>query len=271
MASVVTPKCVATKPIVALLSHGSTGRREFAEQTIGRSNSDVARKIVSSLSDSDIRALPQETRQELLKSLKLGRITNADRNAINKLLNSDILEVEYQRRMVIKGASDFVDTTKAHLTNLSQMPIGRKLLESLYKSGKHITIVPAIRVSEAPPDSFKDAIPKGMPLKWVSFSGKEKMVKGTGLGSSTTIKYNPQFTCSNKTAEWKKSPSEITLAHELIHANDSAYGRLDPNEIDGVRNYERQAVGLSPYENTEFTENKFRAAWRPPLPLRSKY
>ncbi|MFN0110403.1 MAG: M91 family zinc metallopeptidase [Blastocatellia bacterium] len=270
MPSIVSKKCASTKPVVALLPQGNGAKRGLV-QTTWDCNPSIVRKIVNSLSDSEVRALSPEARQGLLKSLKLGRITNADRSAINKLLNSEIVEVEYQRRMVIKGASDFVNTTKTHLTNLCQIPIGRKLLESLYKSGKHITIVPAIRISEAPPDIFKDAIPKGAPLKWISFSGKEKVIKGTGLGSNTTIKYNPQFTCSHKTAEWKKSPSEITLAHELIHANDSAYGRLDPSETDGVRNYELQAVGLSPYENIEFTENKFRAAWMPPLPLRMQY
>jgi hypothetical protein len=57
----------------------------------------------------------------------------------------------------------------------------------------------------------------------------------------------------------------------LIHAHDAAYGQLDPDVTEGVRNYERQAVGLPPYEDKEFTENGFRAAWKNPLPARTEY
>lgn len=258
------------KPVVALVSQ-ATWIQEQLDHAPWRQNSSIARKIVDSLTESQVRALPVEARQQLLRSLKNGRITEADRKAVNKIISSEIIELEYQRRIIIKGARAFVDTTKIHLANLSSLPIGQKLLRSLYKSGKQITIMPTDRISEAPPDDFKAAIPKGKPLKWRDLLGKEKTIKGTGLGSNTTIKYNPSFTCSYRTTDWRKSPPEIALAHELIHADDSAYGRLDPDEANGIRNYERQAVGLSPYLDKEFTENKFRAAWAPPLPPRTQY
>lgn len=96
-------------------------------------------------------------------------------------------------------------------------------------------------------------------------------MRGTGKGSNTTIKYNPALSCSVDTVDRSKFPPEIALAHELIHADDAAYGRLEPDEVNGVRNYERQAVGLPPYDGKHFTENKFRASWHPPLPSRNRY
>lgn len=271
MASIASKKSGTPHLVVAILFEAATDRYQFGQTSWQRNSSTDARKIVESLSDSEARLLPKETRERLLQSLKAGRITQADSKAINKLLSCELTELEYQQRIVIKGAADFISITKTHLNNLSLIPIGRKLLSSLYKSGKQVLIVPSDRVCEAPPDNFKAAILKGRKLKWFDLSGKEKTIKGTGLGSDTTIKYNPSFSCSNKGADWQKSPPEIALAHELIHADDSAYGRLDPDEIGGIKNYERQAVGLLPYEDKEFTENKFRAAWVTPIPLRTKY
>jgi hypothetical protein len=43
---------------------------------------------------------------------------------------------------------------------------------------------------------------------------------------------------------------------------------MDPEEFDGVRNYERQAIGLAPYEGKEFTENKMRNELSIPARLR---
>lgn len=270
MACEARKKSRVTSPPVALLSN-ATWISQQLEKASCRQIGQVARKIVNALSEAEIRVLPQDIRQRLLGHIKKGKITAADRQAVNKLLTADLVEIEYQDRIIIKGANDFAITTQAHLSQLTQIPIGRKLLESISKSGKSVIIVPTDRVSEAPPVDFKGAVPKGKTLKWYDLWGNEKKIHGNGRGSDTVIKYNPSFTCSHLTKDWKSHPPEIALAHELIHADDSAYGRLDPDEIDGVRNYERQAVGLTPYENKEFTENKFRLAWKKKLPLRTYY
>lgn len=256
---------------VAHLSQQTSLLNKQIDRDGWRQSRPLARKLVNSLSESEIRSLPIETRQQLLQTLKSGRITNADSKAIKKLLLSESEEVEYQRRIIIKGSKDFISITMAHLFNLSQLPLGKMLLNSLCKSGKQITIIATDRVSEAPPDDFRAAIPKGRNLSWLDLGGKKTTLKGTGHGSNTTIKYNPTFVFSCRNSTWKRCPPEIALAHELIHADDSAYGRLDPDEVNGVRNYERQAVGLTPYENKEFTENKFRATWHPPISLRTHY
>lgn len=241
------------------------------DQASWRLRDSLARQIVNSLSPDELRRLPPATRRRLKTHLTAGRISDADRRAVNKLLTAELVEADYQRRIVIKGSRDFVETTRAHLTNLAQLPIGQQLLRRLHKSGKLVTIIQTDRVSEAPPEDFRSALAKGKRFKWRDISGKEKSIIGTGRGSNTTVKYNPSLTCSCATAGWRKSPPEIGLAHELIHAHDAAYGQLDPDVTEGVRNYERQAVGLPPYEDKEFTENGFRAAWKNPLPARTEY
>jgi hypothetical protein len=257
-------------PSVALLSQ-STWIGQQLDQVPEGHKGQVARKIVLALSETEIRALPVDCRKRLLSHLKNGRITEADRKAVNKLLTAELVEVKYREKITIKGETEFANITHDHLCRLAKASLGRKLLESICKSGKSVTIIHTDRVSEAPPTDFKAAIPKGKALKWFDLWGNEKTIRGTGKGSDTVIKYNPSFAFSRQTDDWKNHPPEIALAHELIHADDSAYGRLDPDEVDGVRNYERQAVGLTPYENKEFTENKFRLAWSKPLPLRTTY
>jgi len=270
MSPVIGKKNNTSNPTVALLSQATWVNQQL-DQASWRHVGSAARKIVDALSAEEIRLLPEETRQRLMRHISAGRITPANRRAVNKLLTAQLIEVEYQQRIVIKGPAEFVDKTKSHLATLAKLNLGRELLASLCASGKRVTIVPTDRVSEAPPDDFKAAVPKGKTLKWQDLGGKEKILRGTGAGSNTTIKYNPALTCSYDATDWRKHPPEIALAHELIHADDSAYGRLEPDEINGVRNYERQAVGLPPYEEKYFTENKFRASWKMALPPRTQY
>lgn len=266
----VISKSKAIQPAVALLSQATWVNQQL-DQAPWRHVGKTARKIVDALSADEMRLLPKETRQRLMRHLSAGRITKADRLAVDKLLSAELIEVKYQEHIIIKGTVEFVRTTKSHLDILKQLKLGRELLHSIGTSGKRVTIVPTDRVSEAPPDDFKAAVPKGKTLKWRDLWGKEKTLRGTGRGSNTTIKYNPALTCSCKSEDWRKHPPEVALAHELIHADDAAHGRLEPDENDGVRNYERQAVGLSPFEDKYFTENKFRASWKPPLPSRTYY
>lgn len=259
-----------SKPSVALFSQTTWIEQQLSQASWNQLPS-VARKIVESLTQNELRLLPEETRGRLLHHLRSGRITKAGRNAVEKLITAELVEIEFQKRLIIKGKADFVETTKAHLFNIANLQLGSRLLFSLKKSGKSITIVQSDRMSEAPPEDFKAAITKGKILKWRDVRGGEKIIRGTGAGTNTVIKYNPVLTCATKISDRKNHPPEIALAHELIHADDAAYGRLDPDEIDGVRNYERQAVGLHPYESKEFTENKFRSSWHYKLPLRTQY
>lgn len=263
-------KTKVTTPRVAFVTQ-ATWINEQLEQATWRTRESVARRIVNGLAPEELRALPPDTRCRLRKQLSQGRVTDADRRAVNKLLAAEQIEVEYQPRLVIKGSAEFVAKTRAHLANLKRLNIGRRLLLSLRRSGRRVVIIPTDRVSEAPPDDFKSALAKGAVLQWCDQFGKERRIIGAGAGSDTTVKYNPDLTCSCVAEVWRKHPPEIGLAHELIHADDAAYGRLDPQEVAGLRNYERQAVGLGPYEDKQFTENKFRAAWPTSLAARTSY
>jgi type VI secretion system secreted protein VgrG len=207
----------------------------------------------------------------LKERLSRGRISDGDRRAINKLLSAELVEMKYQSRLLIKGPAPFVEKTREHLVTLSRLPVGRKLFRSLSRSGRLVTIVPAVRGSEAPPEDFRAAIAKGKVLRWQDQWGRKKTIRGIGTGSDTTIKYNPDLVFSAAAEASQRYPAEIGLAHELIHARDAAYGQLDPGETEGLRNYERQAIGLPPYEQKEFTENRFRAQWHTRLPERTTY
>jgi len=270
MSPVISKKNKAVQPTVGLLSRADWVNQQLEQSTWRHVNS-AARKIVDALSDEEVRLLPEDARQRLMRHISAGRITKANRRAVNKLLTAGLVEVEFQQGIVIKGPAEFVNKTRSHLGRLATLKLGQELLHSIRKSGKSVRIVPTDRVSEAPPDDFRAAVAKGKTLKWRDLWGREKVLRGTGKGSNTTIKYNPSLTCSHAVADWRKHPPEIALAHELIHADDAAHGRLDPEEVCGVRNYERQAVGLPPYENKYFTENRFRASWRPVLPPRAHY
>jgi Effector protein len=173
--------------------------------------------------------------------------------------------------LVIKGVPTFIERVTSDLHLIRANIIGKELLQSLYSSGKIITIVHTSRYGAAIPNDYHSAIAKGKTLEWKELYGQRKSLLGTGKGSDTVIQHNADRNYLVNPACWQNAPSAIWLAHELIHADDAAWGRMDPDLIDGVYNFERQAIGLSPYEQKEFTENKLRCAWMPPQPLRTTY
>lgn len=183
-----------------------------------------------------------------------------------------VVELKYNAGITVKGPQDFVDKTKAHLDNIAKTATGEKLLKSLADSGKVATIVPTTGGNAAPPANWPGALPKDEKLTWKDSAGTEHSITGDGTGSDTKVEYNPdRKVVGGGTEDWQTRPPEIGLAHELIHADDAAHGKMDPAQKDGTYNYERQAVGLPPYENKEFTENKIRAEWDPKQPARPRY
>jgi len=180
------------------------------------------------------------------------------------------VELEYNKGIKIKGPQKFVDSTKKHLDNIAKTETGKKLLKSIADSGRSVTIVPTTQGNAAPPKNWKGALPKNKELKWTDRSGKEHSISGDGSGSDSIVEYNPERKQLG-TEDWQKRPPEIGLAHEMAHADDAAHGKMDPEKKDGVYNYERQAVGLPPYKDKEFTENKIRSEWDPKQPERPRY
>jgi hypothetical protein len=180
-------------------------------------------------------------------------------------------EFVYQARLVIKGRPDFLRQTCEALTVIASIHIGRQLLQSLTDSRRKVVILESIRHNLAVPDDFSAAIAPGQKLAWKELYGKEGCLIGTGAGSSTQIHFNPSYLRIGTTENWQTAPAALWLAHELIHADDAAWGRMEPTIIDCLHNYERQAIGLLPYELKEFTENRFRANWSPLQPIRTSY
>jgi len=245
-----------------------------------RDRSRVARQIVAASSVEDLRRLPAESRHRLREALSLGFAPPKEGEALDKILTSELLDkipagelvvAEYQKGMVIKGSQEFVDKTQAQLDRIAAVATGERLLRSLASRGLTVTLVPSARVNEARPDNYRAAVAPGKSLRWRDESAKERTVRGNGAGSNTTIRYNPDLSIIGSAEAWQRQPPAIWLGHELIHADDAAYGRMDPELEDGVRNYERQAIGLPPYERKEFTENRLRAEWNEPQPARTRY
>lgn len=246
----------------------------------GRECSGIARQIVAASSVEDLRRLPAESRHRLREALSLGYAPVKEREALDKILTAELLEkipatelvvAEYQQGIVIKGAEDFVEKARSHLDQIARVPTGGRLLWSLASRGLTVTLVPSSKTNEARPDNYRAAVVLGKLLRWRDESGRERAIRGAGAGSNTTIKYNPDLSIIGFAETWQRQPPAMWLAHELIHADDAAYGRMDPEMIDGVRNYERQAIGLPPYEMKEFTENRLRAEWSEPQPARPRY
>ena len=105
-----------------------------------------------------------------------------------------------------------------------------------------------------------------------------------GQGVALAIKYNP-FLATVGSLPWNKRPPGIGLAHELIHAEQAAHGRMrrldapnpggpdsrNPDKHPIVRGYELDAIGVHPEHQYAFTENKIRAEWNPPQGQRDYY
>ncbi|MBO0857644.1 MAG: hypothetical protein J2P21_04155 [Chloracidobacterium sp.] len=244
-----------------------------------RERSVISRKIVAACSTEDLRRMA-ESRQRLCDALSLGFAPVEEREALDKILMAELLDKipaaelvvdHYQCGIIIKGDKDFVEKARRGLDEIALVPTGGRLLRSLGSRGFMVTLVPSSGNNEARPDNYRAAVAPGKSLKWRDESGKERKIRGDGGGSNMTIQYNPELSVIGFAAPWQRQPPPIWLAHELIHADDAAHGRMDPEIIDGVRNYERQAIGLTPYEMKEFTENKLRAEWSEPQPPRPVY
>jgi hypothetical protein len=240
----------------------------------------VARRVVATASVEDLRRLPAESRHRLREALSLGFSPVKEHEALEKIMTADLLAqisatelvvAEYQQGMIIKGRRDFVEKTRSQLDRIAGMATGSRLLRSLASRGLTVTLVPSSRMNEARPDNYRAAVARGKSLEWKDESGKERVIRGNGAGSNTTIRFNPDLSSIGSAEAWQRQSPAIWLAHELIHADDAAYGRMDPEIKDGVRNYERQAIGLPPYELKEFTENRLRAEWSEPQPARPRY
>jgi len=146
--------------------------------------------------------------------------------------------------ITIEGTPEFRAKVAADVQKLAGTPTGQGLLESLDSSGKKLTInqgSPPQTSYDAPADRFKKA------------DGSA----GPGSNATITITGNGE-TLEDGSEPWMTTPSEVVLGHEMVHAEQAQRGQITPGETAGVRNRETEAVGLPPYQNNPYTENKIR-------------
>jgi len=104
-----------------------------------------------------------------------------------------------------------------------------------------------------------------------------------GVGTSSKIGYNPAREEIGK-EPWATRPPAIGLAHELVHAEQAAYGHMRDGEVvNGTKPAddlgkteetdvrELEAVGIPPHDEYQFSENKVRSEWEPPQEPRLWY
>ncbi|MBO2010931.1 hypothetical protein J4E00_17860 [Siccationidurans soli] len=171
-----------------------------------------------------------------------------------------------------EGPDLFEEAVKADLQKIYSTPTGRKLLDSLHASGKPTTIQYAL-------DGLNRAfIPKGTTTHLYQADGTP------GEGVAITLGYNPGLDTIGKEA-WSSRPPAIALAHELIHAEQAAHGRMrrgsatNPGAVNKMNPLqpaiapvvELETVGVPPHDEYHVSENKIRAEWTPPQPNRDRY
>ncbi|GEM_PF-4347144 len=170
------------------------------------------------------------------------------------------------------GPANFENAVHADLQALYNTPTGKQLLDSLHASGQKIYI------HYAPENSIelnRHNWEKG-------FYGLDGVTPGAGLGVG--VNYNPTLAKAGE-LPWNNRPPAIGLAHELIHAEQAAYGRMrrgdtanpggldprNPKKLPYVPHYELETIGVHPEHSYAYTENKLRAEWNPPQGRRDYY
>jgi hypothetical protein len=178
----------------------------------------------------------------------------------------------------------FAEAVRADLQAIYNTPTGRRLIESIQASGKRIPITHH-EFNAAFFPKLPDG-PNGEPqADWEpAFHDESNTTPGPGIGM--TIGYNPfNGKADDASREWHTRPPGIGLAHELIHAEQAAYGRMlwgdspnpggidprNPNKRPVVQSFELETVGVPPHDRYPISENKIRAEWNPPQTARLYY
>jgi hypothetical protein len=170
------------------------------------------------------------------------------------------------------GPANFENAVHADLQAIYNTPTGRQLLDSLHASGQKIYI------HYAPTNSIEFSR-----HNWEKgFYALDGVTPGAGLGVG--VNYNPTLAKAGE-MPWNTRPPAIGLAHELIHAEQAAYGRMrrgdtanpggpdarNPKKPLEVPHYELETIGVHPEHSYAYTENKLRVEWNPPQGRRDYY
>jgi uncharacterized Zn-binding protein involved in type VI secretion len=179
---------------------------------------------------------------------------------------------QYNEFITIEGDSEYQAKVVRDLNMIANTESGREMLQSMQDSGKHCTIRP---LNAAQPDAaaWTDPAPPNANL-----DGYHTDAGGSGNGTDSQIWYDPDehgIPHPPYDAEpWGNEegfPPDVTLFHEMVHADDIMHGELDHRTPAGqaAPNMEHRAVGLPPYENETYSENAYRRERN--LPERTYY
>ena len=139
------------------------------------------------------------------------------------------------------------------LDQIKTIPTGTAMLKSIDQSGQQVTIKTTTAGNGAAPLNGTNA--------------RRKSDGTPGSGSGSIVSFNPdRQTIGDGSEPWMTRPPAVGLAHELVHAEHSAHGTNDFTPAG-----EDMAVGVPPYDNQPFTENKIRNEWNPKQPQRPRY
>jgi type VI secretion system secreted protein VgrG len=166
----------------------------------------------------------------------------------------------------------FENAVHTDLQAIYDTPTGWQLLDSLHASGQKIYI------HHAPSNSIEL---NNYNWTW-AFYALDSVTPGTGLGVG--VNYIPTLSKAGE-MPWNIRPPGIGLAHELIHAEQAAYGRMrrfdtanpggpdprNPEKSLQVPHYELETIGVHPEHTYAYTENQIRAEWNPPQGRRDYY
>ncbi|HUT32677.1 MAG TPA: M91 family zinc metallopeptidase [Planctomycetota bacterium] len=182
----------------------------------------------------------------------------------------------YGKAIKIEGDEKFRKKTIQALNDIRKTPTGKAMIESIEKSGKTVTIKPTKGTNNCDYTSHSD--------RFCEPALFETKCEKAGKGTSSVIKFDPDRTAAG-TQPWETRPAAIGLAHELVHAEQAAYGMTmdgyaandkrpdpaDPKKTHQGDAREIEAVGIPPNDKRPFTENKIRSEWDPKQPERKWY
>ena len=181
-------------------------------------------------------------------------------------------------KLKIKGEPYFQAQVIRDLGLVRKTRSGRALLRSLNRSGRTVTIL-----HDGGEGNFAQALPgpAGERRGFLAEDGSPGAPADVVVGvdpERTKLPARPGTEVAR--AAWANPPNrpaDVGLFHELVHADDFTQGRADPRPGanagaragTSVPRAELRAVGLHPFEDGAYSENKYRAERG--LPARTFY
>lgn len=168
----------------------------------------------------------------------------ATRGGRNRVINVELVGNPGGTAVTVTGSAEFVERVEADLEMLRSSPVGRRMLAAFDASGRSVTIEEI-----ADDNGYADWSRRttGGPHPFLDAAGNP------GTPDDATIGYNPAFNqMPNRRAnqDWKDIDPVVVLYHEMVHSYNIVTGTFQdgnytgPGPDNGVRNNERQAVGL---------------------------